>query len=167
MAEIREVISERLQSTIRRLLPSQKGFTEDLQASNVITPIIDLTPTAEGSALPDYLQTSVDYGVTVNTVTNSTVALASTGGFYQLGLGVTGTAGTASVTITDGITAKTIWAHSSNQLLSYPSTLFIFVPVGYTANGVSNNANITLEARIKQIADVNGKLNDPFGFIQQ
>ena len=49
--EIITVNSEELQSTIRDLLPSQSGFGSELQASNVITPIIDLTATAEGSVL--------------------------------------------------------------------------------------------------------------------
>ena len=44
--EIITVNSEALQTTIRDLLPSQNGFGSELQASNVITPIIDLTATA-------------------------------------------------------------------------------------------------------------------------
>ena len=52
MSQIIRITSEALQATVRRLLPSQQGFGEDLQASNVITPVIDLTPTAEGSQLP-------------------------------------------------------------------------------------------------------------------
>ena len=59
MAQITQITSEALQATIRRLLPSQQGFGEDLQASNVITPIIDLTPTAEGSSLSENLSTAL------------------------------------------------------------------------------------------------------------
>ena len=51
MAQLISITSEALQATIRRLLPSQQGFGEDLQASNVITPVIDVTPTAEGLSL--------------------------------------------------------------------------------------------------------------------
>ena len=47
--EIITVNSEALEATVRDLLPSQNGFGSELQASNIITPIIDLTPTAEGS----------------------------------------------------------------------------------------------------------------------
>ena len=50
--EITPITSEALQAVIRRLLPSQRGFGDDLQATNLITPIIDLTPTAEGSSIP-------------------------------------------------------------------------------------------------------------------
>ena len=50
--EIITVNSEALQTQIRDLLPSQAGFGSELQATNVITPIIDLTSAAEGSGLP-------------------------------------------------------------------------------------------------------------------
>ena len=56
--EIITVNSEALQEQIRDLLPSQNGFGSELQASNVITPIIDLTATAEGSSLGTDLQTA-------------------------------------------------------------------------------------------------------------
>ena len=49
MAQLISITSEALQATVRRLLPSQQGFGEDLQATTVVTPIIDLTPSAEGS----------------------------------------------------------------------------------------------------------------------
>ena len=75
MAQITTVTSEALQATLRRLLPSQQGFGEDLQASNVITPIIDLTPSAEGSILPDYLQTALTLtDATVFASNNNTVS---------------------------------------------------------------------------------------------
>ena len=49
--EIITVNSEALQATVRNLLPSQNGFGSELQASNIITPVIDLTPSAEGTVL--------------------------------------------------------------------------------------------------------------------
>ena len=51
MSQIIPIVSEALQATVRRLLPSQNGFGEDLQASNVIVPIVNLTPSAEGTEL--------------------------------------------------------------------------------------------------------------------
>ena len=62
MSQIISITSEALQATVRRLLPSQQGFGEDLQASNVILPVIDLTPTAEGSQLPNDLARSLNFG---------------------------------------------------------------------------------------------------------
>jgi len=62
LPQIIRLTSEALQASIRRLLPSQQGFGLDLEATNVITPIIDLTPTAEGSELRQDLQSALAYG---------------------------------------------------------------------------------------------------------
>ena len=69
MAQVTSVTSEALQTQIRNLLPSQQGFGEDLQASNVIVPIIDLTATAEGSALPLDLSSAATFESTEFEVT--------------------------------------------------------------------------------------------------
>ena len=82
MTQIINITSEALQATIRRLLPSQQGFGEDLQASNVITPIIDLTPTAEGSVVRQDLQTALAFGSqTAFDVGGATTTLANSPGF--------------------------------------------------------------------------------------
>ena len=78
MAEIVPVVSEALEAQIRSLLPSQRGFGEDLQASNVIFPIIDLTPAAEGTTVPQYQQQAIAFGsqtsfVITNQTTNSPI----------------------------------------------------------------------------------------------
>ena len=84
MAQITSITSEALQATIRRLLPSQQGFGEDLQATNVITPIIDLTPSAEGSEIRADLQRSFSFGsITSFGAKNQTAVIASTPGFYR------------------------------------------------------------------------------------
>ena len=76
MAEIVPVVSEALEAQVRDLLPSQRGFTEDLQASNVITPIIDLTNAAEGTTTPEILQTAMAYGSNTSfTVQNTTTTV--------------------------------------------------------------------------------------------
>ena len=60
--EIITVNSEGLQTQIRDLLPSQNGFGSELQASNVITPIIYLTRAAEGSIVGENLQSAIAFG---------------------------------------------------------------------------------------------------------
>jgi hypothetical protein len=86
MAQITRITSEALQATIRRLLPSQQGFGEDLEATNVITPIIDLTPSAEGSVLTDYLQQALAHSsqTSFNIQSAGTTNLVSTPGFYRV-----------------------------------------------------------------------------------
>ena len=59
--ELAQVTSNNLEATVRNLLPSVSGFGSRLGAQNVIVPIIDLTPTAEGSVLPVQLQTAWDH----------------------------------------------------------------------------------------------------------
>ncbi len=83
--EIITVNSEALQTQIRDLLPSQNGFGSELQASNVITPIIDLTAAAEGSGLPVDMQTALAFGSqTVFEAQNSTDVIANSPGFTVL-----------------------------------------------------------------------------------
>ena len=83
--EIITVNSEELQTQIRDLLPSQNGFGSELQATNVITPIIDLTAAAEGSQLRSDLQTAVAFGSqTAFDGTGTTVTVANSPGFYRL-----------------------------------------------------------------------------------
>ena len=83
--EIITVNSEELQTLVRDLLPSQNGFGSELQASNVITPIIDLTATAEGSTLRSDLQTALAFGnQTSFDARNGTTALANSPGFWRV-----------------------------------------------------------------------------------
>jgi limonene-1,2-epoxide hydrolase len=87
MPEITTITSESLQAEVRRLLPSQRGFGTDLEAQNVIVPIVDLTPTAEGSALREDLQTAASFGA-ISTATRDNQAtggtnVVTTPGFYK------------------------------------------------------------------------------------
>lgn len=83
--EIITVNSEALETQIRDLLPSQNGFGSELQASNIITPIIDLTSAAEGSGLPFDLRTALAFGSqTAFDIANTTTVIANSPGFYRI-----------------------------------------------------------------------------------
>ena len=85
MPQITSITSEALQATIRRLLPSQQGFGDDLQATNLITPIIDLTPSAEGSEFRQDLQTATSFNSQTSQSTfNTTDTVLSTPGFWYV-----------------------------------------------------------------------------------
>ena len=85
MAQIISITSEALQATVRRLLPSQRGFGEDLQATNVVTPIIDLTPSAQGADTPTDLRRALGFGsITSFDVANTTTTLVNTPGFFSV-----------------------------------------------------------------------------------
>jgi len=172
--EIITVNSEELQTLIRDLLPSQAGFGSELQATNVITPIIDLTATAEGSTLRSDLQTSIAFGSqTAFDSNNSTVALANAPGFYRVvGVSAMKAAGTTklnSLQMTDGATTKIVWAMNmtSGSTEAYQTEnvdLTFWLDVGVTLNVVTDGSANHFQGSIRQIADSTGSFVSPSGF---
>tara|TARA_R110002110_G_scaffold204095_1_gene415397 strand:- start:2 stop:535 length:534 start_codon:yes stop_codon:yes gene_type:complete len=177
MAQIIPIVSDALQATIRRLLPSQSGFGEDLQAQNVIVPIIDLTPSAEGSSLPEYMQRAVSYAnITYFDISNTTTTIVNTPGFWQIKLTAScGNAASVSETratldLTDGLTTQSFWGTEINN----PSTnntiisaeLVVFLSAGISLTGKSGVV-ADLKGYAIPIADTNGNLIDPAGFTPQ
>ena len=167
LPEIITVNSEQLQTVIRDLLPSQDGFGSELQASNIITPIIDLTPAAEGSGLRSDLQTAISFGsATAFSVQSTTATLTSTVGWFR----VTGTATSSgsfgnqsSFTMTDGLSTKTIWTLTSDGTgVAVPFDLVIAVATGITL-GATSNASCILQGSFRQISDAQGALVNPVG----
>lgn len=174
MAEIREVVSEQLQATIRRLLPSQRGFTEDLQASNVITPIIDLTPSAEGSSLPLELSSALSHGSNTSfNIEATTTNIVNNTGFYRV-FGTSHLQISSSLRrlnkfqISDGTTTKIIWEARSfsgiaSEITGLNYDFIVFLQTGDTLQG-SADTNCILAGSTRQIADVNGNIVNPSGF---
>jgi len=176
--EIITVNSEALQSEIRDLLPSQNGFGSELQASNVITPIIDLTPTAQGSVLPGYLQTAIAFGSqTAFNITNTTSVIVNTTGFFR----IFGTAsiymdgslqGGCSFSMTDGSSTKTIWSAVSGStgtayFNNVPFDFTVFLAAGESISGTSINGAQFLTGSSRQIADIQGTFVNPAGFTSE
>ena len=177
MAQLINITSEALQATIRRLLPSQQGFGEDLQASNVITPIIDLTPTAEGSEVRADLQTALAYGSqTVFSARGSNANLANSPGFWRVVGAVvvtkaSGGARDAGLRISDGTSTKDVWKILT-ETGSATGNVFSDVDlVVYLRPGDSLIAIATSDAQFtgsyRQIADADGNLVNPSGFTPQ
>jgi len=176
--QIITVNSEQLEAQIRELLPSQAGFGNELQATNVITPIIDLTPAAEGSNLPVNMQTALSFGsVTFNDVAGATATLESSGGFYRVFGTVVVLNGSGAVTqgdfkINDGSSDKQIYSiqtpTASNKLMVSESYDFVvFLAAGHSLKAVSNDANCIITVATRQIATVNGTLVQPAGFVAE
>ena len=171
--EIITVNSEALQTQIRDLLPSQAGFGSELQASNVITPIIDLTSAAEGSGLPVDLARALAFGSqTAIAVANTSTVLANSPGFYRLvavsnlGSAASGTRSTI-LTMSDGATTKTIWSHDNqaNNAASVLSIDYIFwLASGQSLSCTSNATAARLNGSIRQVADSAGTLVNPSGY---
>lgn len=172
MAQIINITSEAIQATIRRLLPSQQGFGEDMQASNVITPIIDLTPTAEGSVLPTDLARSFAHGsITAFSVSNTTSTIINTTGFYR----VFGTwsvqdsngSETQSISISDGLSSKVIYSARAIpggfQTVTNDFDFIVFCSSGDSVS-VTASLNGIVAGNTRQVADVNGNITNPDGF---
>ena len=172
--EIITVNSEALQTQIRDLLPSQNGFGSELQASNVITPIIDLTAAAEGSGLPSNLQRAAAFGSnTAFSASGTTVVLANAPGFYEItGVYAAKTSGLyqMSIRMSDGISTKDIWelgvpaTTTTTGYMSGVFTLTVFLSAGDSVSAVSGSANGILSGSHRQIATGDGTLVQPVGF---
>jgi hypothetical protein len=172
--EIITVNSEELQTQIRDLLPSQNGFGSELQASNVITPIIDLTAAAEGSQLRSDLQTALAFGSqTAFNISNTTTTIANSPGFYRIfGVSNVGQAGGQDGTLfnlTDGFATKAIWQHvdnttGTNEFFSLQFDFVVWLGTGESINGQSTDALASLAGSVRQIASSDGTLVSPNGF---
>lgn len=178
MAQIIRITSEALQQTIRRLLPSQQGFGEDLQASNVIQPIIDLTPTAEGSALPTDLARamSFDSQTSFSHSGAATTTVVNTAGFHRV-FGVAcvnpgGTAQNLEFQFGDGLSAnKIIWnsrveASGSDFQVNLPFDFTVFINSGEFLQ-IVGTATSQCEGTVRQVADLQGNIVNPSGFTPQ
>ena len=176
MAQIIDITSEALQATIRRLLPSQRGFGEDLQASNVITPIIDLTPSAEGSELPLELSSAISFDSNTHfEARNGTDAMMNTPGFWRVVGGGTIFPTTSdencAIQLSDGLTTKIVWqfesqARSVTLMSGFTIDLIIFLQSGDSATALAQGTG-TFGGSYRQIADVNGNIVNPTGFTSQ
>lgn len=178
MAQITSVTSESLQAKLRQLLPSQQGFGEDLQASNVILPIIDLTETASGSSLRQDLQSAINFGgATVFDVVNATSTIVSTGGFYRVIAGITSKAQStavvrASFIINDGASDKIIYGlettnENDNYITAVNVDFIFFLRADDIFKITSSNLNVIVQGSVRQIADTSGNLVNPTGFTSE
>ena len=175
MAQITSVTSEALQARLRTLLPSQQGFGEDLQASNVILPIIDLTDTADGSSLGQNLQTALNLGgATAFSVANSSSTIANVAGFYRIVLtsviyGGSSVNRSLGIDITDGTTTKRVWGALSNASIivasPHDTDVVVYINSGESIIAKSDTTFAFLDGSIRQIADVSGNLVNPVGFV--
>lgn len=178
MAQLIRITSEALQATVRRLLPSQQGFGEDLQASNVIQPIIDLTPSAEGSEVRQDLQTSLalDSQTAFDFAAGTSTTLITGTGFWRVTAcasieTLSGATHTVSIDMTDGITSKTVWGlridgGGSDVIASENVDLTFFLRAGDSLTATRTSRGY-LKGSVRQIADINGNLINPSGFNPQ
>lgn len=174
MAQITSVTSEALQAEVRRLLPSQQGFGEDLQASNVITPIIDLTSVAEGTNVPQYQAQAINLGgITVFSIGATTTTITTGSGFFKVSgyVNMSVTSG-PSFSITDGTTTKKFYdlvnlAVTNADTRKILVDFVVFCKAGDSVTCTNGTATIPAVLYVQQLADVNGVTTLPSGFSPQ
>lgn len=167
--ELAQVTSNDLEATVRNLLPSVSGFGSRLGAQNVIVPIIDLTPTAEGSTLPTYLQTAIAFGSQTSfLITNATgTTIVSNPGFYRIfGAATLRDAGNCQFDITDGLATKSVWQMpgDAGANISLEFDFIVFLASGESLTGTGSTTEAILSGSSRQVADSNGNLINPDGF---
>jgi len=173
LAQIKSITSEALEATVRNLLPSQQGFGEDLQAQNVIVPIIDLTPTAEGSQLPESLQQAFGFDdITTFNISNATTTIVNTPGFWRIHGTATiipnaATGANANIQINNGLSTKDCWLMNITPATQAPSnSAFDFIVFLQTGDILQGSANVLgrVCGSVRQVATVNGTTINPTGF---
>ena len=169
MAQVVPITSEALQATIRRLLPSQNGFGEDLQASNVILPTLDITPSAEGTQLPSALQQALDTSSTRVGINNSSFTLTTESGFYRFILRAVGsatfsTSNYVELKLTVGGVDTIIFRHVVTQYQNAVLNDVVFVPPTGSLIVESSSTAVDAAVTLRKIASVNGALQNPVNF---
>lgn len=171
MAEEFTIKSTAIEDKINELLPSQGGFGAgvDFSASTMVIPIVDLTETAEGSALRQDLQTAVDSATTKTLVNNATnTVLLTTTGFFRVRVVASNKSGNSqtSLNLFDGVTSTDIWQTNpdSSCLEIVQEDLVVYLRAGDSLRGTAQTAGF-LNVFTRQIADVSGNLTNPLGFV--
>jgi len=175
--QIVSITSERLQAAIRRLLPSQAGFSEDLEAVNTIQPIIDLTPTAEGDDVPLALSQALTYDSTVFQNSANATSVATASGFYRI-VGTctmvpdSSSQQVAKIEVFDGAVYKIVYgwilrSNSNSSMCVDSFDLLIFLAQGESILTSTDNIGCVLQGTCRQVADSNGATIDPPGFEPQ
>ena len=173
------VTSEALEKKFRDVFPAQGGaeLVQDLFASGVIQPVIDLSSDAEGSVLSQNLQTAWDFATGHQTLNNSSATLINTTGFWLVDAVLSAKPATAAVangliSITDGLSSKVIWEINlanapagDRSVTTFAEQQFVvFLRAGDSLTAQSTDNLLYLDVSYRQIADVNGTLVNPLGF---
>lgn len=171
MAQEFTIKSENIESKINQLLPSQGGFGAgvDFSASTMVVPIVDLTETAEGSALRQDLQSALSLtSVTSFSVQNATTTIINTTGYFRIfgayaSITDSGDTSFGGFAITDGLTTKNLIRFKNNQSATINKVeqiydFIVFLEAGDSVVCFADNSKCQLDGCTRQIADISGNL---------
>lgn len=168
-----------LYAQFRQDFPAQagEGITSDLNYSDTIVPVIDMTSAAGEGTLPQILQTARDFATGNKTInTTASTNIISTPGFWLIDLIYVGfvsstAGGVNSIQIRDSSSVnKVVWllnnlttATGSNESLA-EEQFVVFLRSGDELRGQVYNPAAKISLTYRQIADVNGNLVNPLDF---
>jgi hypothetical protein len=172
MAQEFTIKSELIEDKINQLLPSQAGLGAgiDFSASTMVIPIVDLTETAEGSALRLDLQKAFTHtNVTFQETSNTTDTPITTTGYWLAEIQCATTGDNANVMrsqviVNDGTTDKVVFNYSFPNTTgngSIQKTMIIKVSAGESIKTKTNQPGAFISVNFRQIADLAGNLINP------
>ena len=164
MAQEFTIKSQQIEDKINQLLPSQGGFQPgvDFSASTMVIPIVDLTETAEGSSLRQDLQTSFSLiNTTVNRISNTSTTLVNTTGYYRVFGLMEASSTTCRITITDGITTKSILEREGAFNSGVEFDFIVKLEAGDSLVAFTGGTSGVINVTTRQIADISGNLTNP------
>ena len=169
----KEAIEEDLNSNF----PSQGQGNPPLyySLSEVVVPTYSINQSAEGSSLPEILQTAWDFSTGFTSVENSTDTLISNPGFWKVDLLASwrissGGVNTGNVFIDDGVSQKTLWqlngvtGINDEVVLSTEQSFICYLKSGESLKALSPASGRVINIWYRQIAEPNGTLVDPLGY---
>jgi hypothetical protein len=175
MAVETPIVSETLQKTFRDNFPGQVSSGRDIHVSDTIIPIVDFSAETTVTGLRSDLQSAIDFNVTSFDVTNTTTTVLNTTGFWSISA-VFNSQGLASglfgsIFLDDGTTTKLLAKQEvyngggspvEVNILTYNK--IILLKTGVSLKIQSNNLAVNVNGTCRQIAALDGTLQNPDGY---
>jgi len=171
-------VSEEFQRAFRNTFRGQVNSGRDLHVSDIVIPVVDFTPTASGTSLPESLRYAINRNSTsiAGTTAIGTTSLGLSNGFYRIQANIFGNSGGQKlefllVNPTINLTLKALYlnATTNNEGQSMSTDFIVYQEVGdalsYSMGIFSGSAFFSFT--VTPIADVNGNIINPSGYDPQ
>lgn len=167
---------ESIEENLNTNFPSQGQGNPPLyySLSETVVPTYSINAVAEGSALPEILQTAWDFSTGGVAAANNTATAISNTGFWQVWGNIvaqtpTSAQASASIRISDGASNKSVWSWeelvgTTGVISQQIPTFYVFVRSGDSVTAQTNSVNVRIDLNYRQVADVNGNLVNPLGY---
>ena len=171
-------VSEEFQRAFRNTFRGQVNSGRDLHVSDIVIPVVDFTPTASGTSLPESLRYAINRNSSSlsGTTAVATTSLGLSNGFYRIQANLFGNTGRQKLdfvlvnpTLTLSLKTLFIDATTTNDGASMSTDFIVYQEVGddlsYSMGIFSGAAFYSFT--VTPIADVNGNIINPSGYDPQ